>query len=805
MDTLIKDIRYAVRACINNRRFTIVIVLTLAVGIGTTAALFTVVNAVILRPLTYKDSDQLLRVFESNPRKDSEFFSVSPPNYLDWKQHNQVFEDEAAMWRSEDLNMVATGEPEQVSATRVTANMFDVLGVAPAIGRGFLPEDEQPANEPVAMLSHRIWEHRFGEDKNILGQTLKLNGVNYTVIGVMPREFELPFNDGQLYLPLRFTEPDLNRGRRTLRVIGRMKPGVTLPQVQADLGSIARNLEQQYPNSNAGWGIALKELKSIVVPDEFKGSLMLLLGAVGFVLLIACVNVANLLSVRATSRQKEMAIRTALGATRGKLIRQLLIESALMSVSGGILGLLVAYWGVDILLKVNPEEIPRLNEISVDWQVLGFTFLISMLCVAIFGTIPAVQASKADVTTALKEASRGSTGGPGRRRMRDAMVVTEVALAVIVVIGAGLLVKSFRQLQQVDPGFDPSHVLTVGINLPESKYPKREAAESFFMQLAERISALPGVVSVGTANSVPMSGRNSMNVFFIEGRPLSPDQSEAAAYRIVSPSYFSTMKMPLLKGRLFEANETRDTARVMVIDESMQRRYWPNEDPIGRYVRFGGPKEPPSMIIGVVKDVKTGGLDSEALPTMYLSSLQMRPQHSTTFVIRTNGDPLNMAAATRSQIQGLDSEQAVASMEAMEDIVSRSLAGWRFNMVIFATFAVIAILLASVGIYSVIAYSVNQRTHEIGVRMALGAMRHSLMAMVLRQGMVLAIVGVCIGLGASFALTRIMSHMLFDVSPTDVAIFVTGAMLSLVVAPAACLIPARRATKVNPLRALREE
>ena len=804
MESLLQDMRYALRTFRNQRRFTFVIILTLAVGIGATAALFTVVNAVLLRPLRYRESDRLVRVYESNMRKDAAFFSVSAPDYLDWKEHSQTFEDLGAMTRAEDFSLVGRSEPEQVTAARVSANLFPLLGVQPMIGRSFLPEDDQANKEPVTILGYGIWERRFGKDDKVIGQTVALNGESYTVIGVMPSSFELPFNDGQMYLPLRFSNQDSNRARRFLRVIGRLKADSSLPQAQADLGLIAQRLEQQYPDSNDGWGVTIKDLKSVVVPEDFQGSLWLLLGAVGLVLLIACVNVANLLSARAASRQKEVGIRMALGANRLRLIRQLLTESAMMSVAAGILGLIISSWGIDLLLAIDPENIPRLKEISLDWSVLGFTFLISLVTAGIFGTVPALQASKIDVNSTLKDVARGSTAGPGVRRARNFMVVSEVALALIVVIGAGLVVKSFWQLQQVNPGFDPSQVLVMKINLPESKYPKREAIEGFYQQAQQRLSALPGVASVGTANIVPMGGGNSMNVFYVVGRPQSPGESEAAAFRIVSPSYFSTMKMGLVKGRFFEEHETRDSARVMVIDESMQRRYWPNEDPLGKQVNFGAPNDPPYMIVGISRDVKKSGLDSEALPTMYLSSLQFRPQAANTLVIRTNGDPSSLAPAARSQILSLDREQAVASIETMDDVISRSLAGRRFNMVIFAVFAVIAILLGTVGVYSVMAFIVTQRTHEIGIRMALGARRQDLVLMVLKQGMSLALVGVAVGLVASFVMTRIMSSMLFEVSPTDMNIFIAGSLVSLVVAPAACLLPARRATKVNPLTALRE-
>ena len=805
MDSLIQDLRYAVRSCLKQKKIAIIIIFTLAVGIGATAALFTVVNAVLLRSLRYKDSDRLVRIYESNLRKDSALFSVSPPNYLDWKQENRVLEEMATLSMMQDFNLVRGNQPEQVSATRVSSNLFPLLNVNPKFGRRFLPEDEQPNKEPVAILGYGVWERLLGKDEGVIGQTISLNGEKHTVIGIMPADFELPFNNGQIYLPLRFSNQDSIRARRYLRVIARVKAGVSLPQVQADLTAIAQRLERQYQDSNAGWGVAVKDLKSVVVPDDFRESLWLLLGAVGMVLLISCVNVANLFSAQASSRQKELAIRAALGATRIRLIRQLLIESAILSILGGLLGLLISYLGVRLLLAVNPEDIPRLSEIQIDWAVLIFTFLISLMTAAIFGTFPALQASKVNLNSTLKEVSRGATAGPNRRRAHNLLMISEVALALVVMIGAGLLVKSFRQLQQVAPGFDPSQVLAVKINLPESKYPKREAIESFFKEISSRLSALPGVTSVGTTNIVPMGPGNSMNAFTIVGRPQGPGESEAAAYRTVSPGFFSTLRISVLMGRLFEERETRETARVMVIDESMQRRFWPNENPLGKEIKFGGPDEPPYSIVGVVRDVKRSGLDKEVLPTMYLSSLQARPQPYTTVLIRTAGDPLSLVPNIRREIQSLDREQALASAETMEQIVSLSLAGRRFNLVIFSIFAVIGMVLAAVGIYCVIAHAVHQRTHELGVRLALGAQRLDIMLIVLKQGLALAVIGIGVGLMASFAMTRVMSNMLFQVSPINLLVFVVSALLSLIIAQLACLIPARRAMTVDPLTAIREE
>lgn len=803
MDTILKDVRFAIRSSIKNWGLTIVIILTLAIGIGATVALFTIVNAVVLQPLAYKNSDQLVRVYESNIRKISATFSVSPPNYKDWKKQNRAFSDMAALSRTENYNLLLGSAPEQATVTQVSSNLFSLLGTEPIVGRDFVSDDELLSKEPVVMLSHNIWNQRFGKDKNIIGRSLTLNSQSYTIVGVMPAGFELPFNVAQLYIPLRFSVKDEIRARRYLRVIGRLKDGVSSSDAQIDLGTTAKSIERQYPESNTGWGVVIRDLKTVVVPDDFRGSLILLLGAVGMVLLIACVNVASLLSAKASSRQKEIAIRTALGTTRFKLIRQLLTESVVIAIPGGILGLIVAYFGIGLLTSINPEDIPRLKEITFSWQVLGVTFILSLLTAAIFGIIPAIQASKPDLTSVIKDAAKGGATNNSSRYALNTLVVIEVALGLVVVISAGLLVKSFQKLQRVDAGFDPSQVITATIDLPESKFLNPEATESFFKQLTAKLLSFPGVTSIGRINILPMGGGNSMNAFSIVGRPQKPGEVEAASYRVVTASYFHTMNIQRVKGRYFYDYESKDSSRVMLIDESAAHQYWPSEDPIGKFIKFGKPTDEPYMVVGIVKDVKKDGLDSEALPTLYLLSSQAPPQPSVSLVIRTKNDPLVLAPAIRNEVWSLDKEQTVARIETMEKLLSTSLSRWRLNLVIFTTFAVIAILLTTIGLYSVISFSVGQRVHEIGVRMALGADQWALIFMILKHGLILTLIGIGIGVTASFALTRIMTNMLFDVSPTDITIFLTVSLFLLLIDQVACFIPARRAIKVDPLIAIR--
>lgn len=803
MDTILKDVRFAIRSSIKNWGLTIVIILTLAIGIGATVALFTIVNAVVLQPLAYKNSDQLVRVYESNIRKISATFSVSPPNYKDWKKQNRAFSDMAALSRTENYNLLLESAPEQATVTQVSSNLFSLLGTEPIVGRDFVSDDELLSKEPVVMLSHNIWNQRFGKDKNIIGRSLTLNSQSYTIVGVMPAGFELPFNVAQLYIPLRFSVKDEIRARRYLRVIGRLKDGVSSSDAQIDLGTIAKSIERQYPESNTGWGVVIRDLKTVVVPDDFRGSLILLLGAVGMVLLIACVNVASLLSAKASSRQKEIAIRTALGTTRFKLIRQLLTESVVIAIPGGILGLIVAYFGIGLLTSINPEDIPRLKEITFSWQVLGVTFILSLLTAAIFGIIPAIQASKPDLTSVIKDAAKGGATNNSSRYALNTLVVIEVALGLVVVISAGLLVKSFQKLQRIDAGFNPSQVITATIDLPESKFLNPEATESFFKQLTAKLLSFPGVTSIGRINILPMGGGNSMNAFSIVGRPQKPGEVEAASYRVVTASYFQTMNIQRVKGRYFYDYESKDSSRVMLIDESAAHQYWPSEDPIGKFIKFGKPTDEPYMVVGIVKDVKKDGLDSEALPTLYLLSSQAPPQPSVSLVIRTKNDPLVLAPAIRNEVWSLDKEQTVARIETMEKLLSTSLSRWRLNLVIFTTFAVIAILLTTIGLYSVISFSVGQRVHEIGVRMALGADQWALIFMILKHGLILTLIGIGIGITASFALTRIMTNMLFDVSPTDITIFLTVSLFLLLIDQVACFIPARRAIKVDPLIAIR--
>jgi putative ABC transport system permease protein len=790
--------------------FTAVAVLALALGIGANSAIFSVVHKVLLSPLPYRNPGQLVWLWETHPSSGIKAEAASLPNYIDWRTQSQSFEGVAAFAQA-SLALTGEGEPERLPAAIVSANFFSVLGVEPALGRSFVAEENEPGKQYVVILGNRLWQRRFGANPKIIGQAITLNGNPYTVVGVLPPGFKNPTTDqskqAELWAPHAFNLEQAHRRADYLGVFARLKPGVTAEQAQAEMNTITARLAEAYPETNSGWGATVVPLHARVIGDVGT-SLWLLMGVVGFLLLIACANVANLLLARSAARQQEIAIRRALGADRFRLVRQFLTESVLLALVGGILGSFLAMWGVEVLIALSPRNIPRLDEIGLNWQVLAFTLLVSLLTGVVFGLLPALHATNPNLTESLKEGGRSSTEGIRGGRMRNFLVVSEIAVALVLLIGAGLMIKSFVRLQEVDPGFHPERILTMDLVLPAVKYKEDAQALGFFDQLQGRVRNLPGVESVAAITALPLSGGGAVESFEIEGRPSSSmpsDMSVDAEFRVITPAYFATMGIPFIKGEGFTERQTKDAPSVIVVNETFARRFFPGEEAIGKRINTGDPsRQPWRTIIGIVKDVRHEGLDVEPYPQMY-TPLAQTPRRAMTLVVRTSGDPLGLVPTIRSELAAIDRDQPLYNLRTMEQVMASSIARQRFNMLLIAIFASLGLVLASVGIYGVISYSVTQRTHEIGIRMALGAQTRDILRMVVGQGLVLVLFGVGIGLVAAFILTRLMSSLLFGVTATDPLTF-TGVSLFLgTVALLACFIPARRATRVDPMVALRYE
>jgi putative ABC transport system permease protein len=815
METLIKDIRFAIRSLIKRPSFSAIAVITLALGIGANTAIFSVVNATLLRPLPFTDPDRIVMAWGYLPKlaHTSDKFPSSAGNYLGLQKQTQTLQELAA-FRQWSWQLTHAGDPEQLQGVRVSANFFEALGARPALGQTFLPEQDQEGSAPVAIISYRLWQREFTADPSVLGKSLTLNGRTVTIVGVMPREFEFPgganmipglqfATKNDIWMPLAMDgEERKNQGSLNLALLGRLKPGVTISQAENEL----RTIQTSLPLGTIGYTVNLVPLQKQMV-GNIQRLLLVLLATVVFVLLIACANVANLLLARASSRRKEMAIRGALGAGRGRIIRQLLTESMLLSAIGGVVGFLIAIWGTPLLVSFIPEKVPRIHEINVDLRVLGFAFLISILTGVVFGLAPALQASRIDLNESLKDSARGTTGGLRQNRLRAFLIVSEVSLAVILMIGAALLTKSFVRLTDVNPGFDPSHTLTMEVSvptLPPSKYANEQEQAAFFQQVLDRLNHTPGVTAAGAVLSLPLTGAQESTDLFIEGRPKSEaGQRPNADYTIVTPGFFETLRIPLLRGRQFTDRDGPDAAGVIIINDALAQRYWPNEDPLGKRLTVGFEKSP-REIVGIVATIKQTTLSAGAGHAMYLPHLQ-RPTGGMSIVVRTDGDPMSLVAAARTQVRAVDPAIPVSNIRTMDEIFSASVAQQRFSMLLVGLFGSLALVLAAIGIYGVMAYTVTQRKHEIAVRIALGAKSSQVWRMVLKDGLVLASLGVGIGLGGALALTRLMSTLLFEVKPTDVQTFAMVSALLILVALVACVIPARRATKVDPLEALRCE
>ncbi len=804
MQTLWQDLRYGARMLFKQPGFTLIAIITLALGIGANAAIFSVVNTVLLRPLPYAEPERLMMIREMKLPQFPEF-SVSPGNFLDWKKQNNVFERLIA-FTGTSFNLIGTGDPEQLRGLRVTDGFLAMFGAQPQLGRDFLPEEDQPGHNNVVILSHGFWQRRFGGEANIVNQTLTLSGQSYTVIGVLPATFRFGGSSLDLLTPVAFTAQDAqNHGGHFLSALGRLKAGVTVEQARTEMTTIAARLAAQYPGPNAGWSVKVMPLLEYTV-RSIKTALLVLLGAVAFVLLIACANVANLLLARAAGRQKEIAIRTALGAGRLRIIRQLLTESLLLSLVGGAAGLLLAKWGMDLLLKLAPQDLPRMAGISLDGRALAFTAAITLLTGVIFGLVPALQASKPNLSETMKDAGRGSTEGGRRQLVRSTLVVLEVASALVLLVGAGLLIKSFWQLQRVDPGFNPDSALTLSVALPRRKYTEETQRAAFFQQLLEKVSALPGVQATGVTNSMPM-GNDTIYAFEIEGRPpLPPGAGQSTNFYSVSAGYFKAMGIALRRGRLLTERDTKDAPHVAVINEAMAQKIFPNEDPLGKRMTFDDRSKNPDWyeIVGIVADVKQYGLD-QATPLQTYEPYTQQTMSSMTLVARTTGEPTNYTAAIRQAVLQIDKEQPIANIRALNEFLSASIAQQQFSMLLLGVFAAVALVLAAVGLYGVLSYAVTQRTHEIGIRMALGAGQRDVLKMIVGHGLRLTLLGLAAGLAAAFGLTRLMSTLLFGVSAADPGTYSLIALLLVTVALLACYIPARRATKVDPLVALRYE
>src|SRR5215468_10097101 len=799
MESLLQDLRFGARMLMKNTVFTLVAVFTLALGIGANTAIFSVVNAVLLRPLPFKEPERLVMVWNRGAEAaGGDRTPLAVADLLDWRAQSKSFAEIGAL-QNTMFSYTGGDSSERIQAAGVTANFFSMLGAQAQLGRTFSPDEERPGAQRVALLSDGFWRKHFAADPQVVGRTINLNGVGFTVIGVMPAALDFPSKWVELWTALQLQQPT-RRGPYFLRGVARLKPGVGLEQARAEaLNALKSSFEGELD-------LNVMPVNEFIVGDV-RLALLVLLGAVTLVLLIAAVNVANLMLSRSAARVKEISIRAALGASRARIIRQLLTESLVLALAGGLLGAMWASWGVELVLKLAPENIPRLSQIGIDGRALGWTALVSLLAGVLFGLAPAWQSSRLGVNETLKEGGRGATESLGKRRWRNLLVVSELALAVMLLIGAGLLVKSFWRLQRVDSGVDTERILTMQLALRGPRYADPRQVDAFYPRLLEKVQALPGVRAVAASNSLPPDNTEFSDDFTIEGRPTLPNQTPPIAYLIrVSPDYFRAFSVPLRLGRYFNAADSADAPLVTIISETMARRFFQNEDPIGKRINTNDVGEPTWWrIVGVVGDVKYTGLADETQPAMYQPLIQATSWNVFLSVKTESADPLSLAAAVRGEIKTLDRELPVARVRTLDQHFASAVAQPRFGAALVVLFAAIALILASVGVYGVISYSVTQRAHEIGVRIALGARSRDVLTLVVKQGMTLTAIGLGLGLSASFGLTRLMKTLLFGVSETDPSTFMAISLLLTAVALLACLVPARRAAKVDPMVAMRQE
>ncbi len=810
MTSLVADIRFGVRVLLKSPMMTVIALLALTLGIGATTAIFSVVNAVLLRSFPYTDPERLVLVWEKREGARIDQNVINLGNFYDWKEQNQIFSDMAAFF-DRSFNLTSDGEPEEVPGQFATPNIFSVLGTNAVLGRTFVDDDGREGQPRVIVISHGLWLRRFGGDTQIIGRQIILNERPSTIVGVMPPNFGWHIQRGtqaskpaDIWIPWQVTNETRRRRGRFASAVARLKPGISMDQAQHEMNTIGARLAQQYPEFNTNWGVNVVPLRTQVT-GEIRRPLLIMLGAVGFVLLIACANVANLLLARASSRRKEIAVRAGLGASRWRIARQLLTESVMLSLVGGTIGVLVAWWGTRALVALSPPALIDLKSVTVSLPVLAFTFGLSFLTGIVFGLVPALVATRFDLHDALKEGGKGTGGSTGAHRVRSFFVVAQVALALVLLVGAGLLLKSFRRLQGVDTGFNVNNLLTMRVNLLQSKYETDQKRIDFFKRAIEQMKAIPGVESVGAINMPPFTGLYPGTGVEVDGQKLPPGQDLKTGVCVTDANYFQTMQIPLLRGRLYTPEEATEMRHVVLVNETFVRQNLGGQDPIGRHLTIYMKEENvPTEIIGVVADHKHLGLDVAVEPVVYWPHPEL-VYSGMTLMLRTRGDAGAVAPAARNVIHTLDPQQPIGEVSTMESLLATSVARSRFSASLLTVFSFVALVMAAVGIYGVMSYSVLQRTHEIGVRMALGAQRFDVLRLVVKKGIVLGAIGIVIGLAASFLLTRLISTLLFEVKTTDTVTFAVVSVGLFLVTLIACYVPARRATRVDPLKALRYE
>lgn len=808
MQNLLTDIKYGFRMLLKYKIVSIIAIITLSLGIGANSAIFSIVNKVLLKPLNYEKSEELVFVHEKSTQLEN--ISVSYPNFLDWKERNTVFEN-IGVFRSQSYSLVNhNGMPEQITGLMCSLDVFLALKVNPIQGRLFLPEEDKPGANPVAILSYGFWQENFAAKNDILGESITLNGQIYTIVGIMPKTFIFPYPKIKVWVPVGLNANDPNWIRENhpgLYAIARLKPGMSLEKAQIEMDIIAAQLEKEHPKTNPDNKILVKTLYERAV-GSIRDPLFLLLASVAAILLIACANVANLMLARSVSRNKEIAIRAVLGANRIRIIRQLLTESIILAITGGLFGLLLAYWGIGAIINFpGLENIPNMLEVTIDNQVLFFTLLLSSFTGVVFGLVPALQATKIDLNDSLKDHSRSASGNQSQNKLRNVLIISEITITLILLISTGLFIKSFIKVQQIETGFNTEDIFTATLNLPQTTYKEAEQKVAFYQQLIERVSSIPGVKQVTFSNRLPLQNAGNQTPFSLETFPKEMTALPLTEYTVITPTYFNVLGIKLLQGRFFTEQDNKNSLPVAIIDENFAKKYWANQNPIGKRIKGGGrdSNNPWVEIVGVVASIRYDELTiGENLVQMYRPYSQS-PFNRITLAIKTVGDPLLYTNLVRKEVLVLDKELPIYDVITLEQIINNSVASSKLLLILLGSFALVALTLASVGIYGVISYSVSQRTHEIGIRMALGAQSDQVVSMIVKQALKLALIGVSLGLLGALALTRMVASMLYEVSATDPSIFLVATVCLLVISFIACYLPARRATKVDPLIALRHE